>query len=291
MTERWKVLALTSLSIIPTVPLASQTVDSLALRFAAMTAVTGYEQAMTDSLLALLPGSTRDRAGNVTVTLGRGAPKRLVACPLDEIGYVVGNVQDDGYLLLRRVGGGPRLAYALFDQQLEGHRVTVFGRNGAVPGVVGVRSTHLTRGRPATNDPPFTVDNAYVDIGAASAAEVHAAGIGLLAPVMLTKTPLLYGERLLAAPVAGRRAACAAVVAVLLGKPRVRGTVVVAFTVQSLYAVNAGLSSVKVLQGPFDEAREVALPVRFADTAVETVALTAADSLARALTQWLGGPR
>jgi len=44
------------------------------VRFAGMTAVTGYEQAMTDSLLALLPGSTRDRIGNVTLTLGRGAP-------------------------------------------------------------------------------------------------------------------------------------------------------------------------------------------------------------------------
>src|SRR5437899_4557456 len=35
----------------------------------------------------------------------------------------------------------------------------------------------------------------------------------LLAPVSLAKRPQLYGERLLAAPVAGRRAACAALAA------------------------------------------------------------------------------
>ena len=147
--------------------LALQNPESLAIRFSGMTAITGYEQGMTDSLLALLPGSTRDRIGNVTLTLGRGAPRRLVYCALDEIGYVVGNITDDGYLLLRRVGGGLRLS-PLFDQQLEGQRVTLFGRKAAVPGVVAVRSTHLTRGRPTRDEPPFTVDNAYVDIGAAT---------------------------------------------------------------------------------------------------------------------------
>ena len=272
--------------------LSVQNVDALTERFASMTAVTGYEQAMTDSLLALLPGSARDRAGNVTLSLGRGAPKRLVACPLDEIGYAVGNVMDDGYLTLRRVGGGPRLAYAIYDQQLEGHRVTLFGRRGAVPGVVGVRSTHLARGRPAATESPFTVDNAYVDVGAASRADVDALGLAVLTPVALTKRPHRYGDRLLAAPAAGRRAACAALAAAVLGKPRVGGgTVVVAFTVQSLYAANAGLNTVKALQGPFDEVRELTLPVKFADTAVETVALADAAALVADLVRWLGGTR
>src|SRR5205809_3304863 len=205
------------LSALPTVRLSAQgDVDRLALRFASMTAVTGLEQAMVDSLRALFPGSTRDQAGNVTLTLGQGSPKRLFTCPLDEVGYVVGNILPDGFLLLRRVGGGGggRTASPLFDQQLEGHRVTVFGARSAVPGVVAVKSTHLTRGRVATGagapDPVFTVDNAYVDVGASSAAEVQGLGIAVLAPVSLAKRPQLYGERLLAAPAAGRRAACAA---------------------------------------------------------------------------------
>src|SRR5882762_4972701 len=137
------------LSTFLTVRLSAQgDLDHLAVRFASMTAVTGLEQAMVDSLRALFPGSTRDRAGNVTLTLGQGAPKRLLTCPLDEVGYVVGNILPDGFLLLRRVGGGGggRMASPLLDQQLEGHRVTVFGTKSAVPGVVAVKSTHLTRG-------------------------------------------------------------------------------------------------------------------------------------------------
>jgi putative aminopeptidase FrvX len=272
------------------VALSAQNVDALAERFAAMTAVTGYEQAMTDSLLALLPGSMRDRTGNVTLTLGRGSPKRLLSCPLDEVGYAVGNVTDDGYLTLRRVGGVPR-ASPLFDQQLEGHRVTLYGSRGAVPGVVGVRSTHLARGRPAGTDPPFTVDDAYVDVGATSRADVAALGLAMLAPVSLTKRPHRFGNGLLAAPAVGRRAACAALAAAALSRPRVQGTVVVAFTVQSLYADTAGLKTVKNLQGPFADAREAMLTTRYTGTAVETVALRDVEALVADLARWIGAPR
>ena len=277
-------------ALLVVVALSVQNVDALAERFAAMTAVTGYEQAMTDSLLALLPGSMRDRTGNVTLTLGRGAPKRLLSCALDEGGYAVGNITDDGYLTLRRVGGVPR-AYPLFDQQLEGHRVTLFGRRGAVPGVVGVRSTHLARGRPAAPDPPFTVDNAYVDVGATSRADVAALGLAMLAPVSLTKRPHRFGNGLLAAPAVGRRAACAALAAAALSRPRVQGTVVVAFTVQSLYADTAGLKTVKNLQGPFADAREAMLTTRYTGTAVETVALRDVEALVADLARWIGAPR
>src|SRR5439155_391676 len=96
----------------------------------------------------------------------------------------------------------------------------------------------LAPGARGTPDPVFTVDNEYVDLGASSAAEVQGLGIAVLAPVSLAKRPQLYGERLLAAPVAGRRAACAALAAAVQAKPKVKGTVVVAFTVQSLYTSN-----------------------------------------------------
>jgi len=272
---------------------AQGTVDQLALRLSGMTAVSGYEQAVADSLVALFPGqASKDRVGNVVLTLGRGAPKRLVSCPLDEPGYVVGNVTDEGYLTLRRVGRLTPGAAQLFDQQnLEGHRVTLFGLKGPIPGVAGVRSTHLTRGRPAGSEAAFTVDNAYVDVGAATRADLDALGLPVLTPVATLKQPHRYGDggALLAAPVAGRRAACAALASAALSKPRARGSVVVAFTVQGLYADTAGLNAVKALQGPFDESRQVSLPVKFADTAVETASLRDVAALVTDIVRWIGG--
>lgn len=285
----WAVrLLLVGLTTYPPNRLTAQAspIDALTLRLAAWTAVSGLEQAATDSLLALLPGSARDRTGDVTLTLGRGSPRRLVSCVLDEPGYVVGNITDDGYLTLRRVG---RVATPLYDQFLEGHRVTLFGARGAVPGVVGVKSTHLTRGRGAT-DQIFSLDNAYVDVGAASRDEVRALGIDLLTPLALAKRPHRYGSDLLAAPAAGRRAGCAALAAAVLSRPRVKGTVVVAFTVLNVERGSPpGLGTVKALLGPFDETKEFPLAARYPDTPVETVSLGEARMLVQQIVAWMEG--
>ncbi|MFI5235673.1 MAG: hypothetical protein ACHQXA_08185, partial [Gemmatimonadales bacterium] len=53
--------------------LAAQDLSALAARLSAMTAVSGFEQSMADTLLTLLPGSRRDRAGNVVRTYGGGS--------------------------------------------------------------------------------------------------------------------------------------------------------------------------------------------------------------------------
>ncbi len=266
--------------------LPSQSLESLTLRFAGFTTVSGYEQAVTDSLLTLFPGATRDRLGDVSITLGTGSPRRLVSCPLDEAGYVVGGITSEGYLTLRREG---RVASPLFEQQLEGHRVTVFGASGPVPGVVGVRSVHLNRGR-VPNETPFTVDDAYVDIGSSSAADAAALGVRLLSPVALARRPHRYGEGM-AAPAAGRHAACAALASALLSHPKVTGSVVVSFTVQGLQAGDPGLSAVIALKGPFADTLTATLPVKYRDTMAETVMMADVQALEQRLAQWMGGAK
>ncbi|MEO8089303.1 MAG: M20/M25/M40 family metallo-hydrolase [Gemmatimonadales bacterium] len=302
-------------------PLAGQnpplSVSDLSFRMASLSAVTGYERALVDTVLRLLPGSARDRAGNAYLTLGAGSGRRLVVCPLDEPGYVVGGVGADGYLTLRRVAGrvGP-----LFDQQLEGHRVTILGRRGPIPGVVAVRSIHLTRGRPVADD-PFTVDDAYVDVGASSRQEAAGLGIGVLAPVTLTKRPQSYGAGLLAAPAAGRRAACAALLLAARQSSAAAKTippVTVAFAVEQELS-QRGLGTLANAYGPFDETLIVdgrpgargalqqgpepdtliswpklgrvtrwSLPVAYAGTAVETVSLGDAAALRDSVVSWIG---
>ena len=284
--------------------------DQLVTRLTSISAVSGYEWALTDTLLRLLPGSRRDRAGNVILTLGEGEPKMLIACPLDEPGFVVGGIREDGYLTLRRAGPSPG---PLADQQVEGQRVTIFGRNGPVPGVVGVRSTHLTRGR-AVSDAPFTFDEAFVDVGAETAAQVARLGIEVLSVVTRTKAPEHYGDSLLAAPVAGRRAACAALFRASQQARPPRGSVVIAFVVEQSFT-GRGLLTVARSLGPFTDAVlldaisettpasrpsspdptylanfEVwGLPVRYAGTPVETVSLAAAARMERGLVVRIGG--
>ena len=298
-----------------------ESLQALTVRLTSIPAVTGYEQAMVDTLLRLLPGARRDRAGNVRFQRPGGSVRRLAVCPLDERGYVVGQLRADGFLTLRR-GAGRGAAF--FDRQLQGHRVTVQGRRGPVPGVVAVRSIHLTRGREAPPDSVFTVDSAYVDVGAASLADLSRLGIGVLAPVTLTKRPQMYGTSLRAAPAAGRRAACAALLLALRQstvRAKTMPPVTVAFVVEQELS-RRGLYTLVNVDGPFDETlivdgrtgtlgtlrqeagadssrqaralgkvREWSLPVKYAGTPVETISLVDADSLRAALGRWIGGDR
>jgi putative aminopeptidase FrvX len=274
------------LSFVTQASLPAQSLESLTLRFAGFTTVSGYEQAVTDSLVALFPGATRDRLGDVSVTLGSGAPRRLVSCPLDEAGYAVGGITAEGYLTLRREG---RVTNPLFEQQLEGHRVVVFGASGAIPGVVGVRSVHLTRGR-AANEAPFTADDAYVDIGATSAADAATLGVRMLSPVALDRKAHRYGDGV-AAPAVGRHAACAALAAALLSHPKIAGSLVASFTVQGLQSGNPGLGSVTALKGPFADTLTATLPVKYRETAAETVLLSDVQALEQRILQWIGGAK
>ncbi|HET6836483.1 MAG TPA: hypothetical protein VFH24_00500 [Gemmatimonadales bacterium] len=296
-----------------------ENLSSLAVRFASLTAVTGYEQAAVDTVLRLLSGASRDRGGNVRLQFGAGSSRRLVVCPLDEPGYVIGGIREDGYLTLRRV---PGQVPPLFDQQMEGHRVTIQGDKGPVPGVIAVRSIHLTRGRAGPSEAPFTVDDAFVDIGASSPAEVDRLGVRVLAPLTQTKRPHRYGQNLLAAPLAGRRSACAALLLATRQarlQARLLPPVTVAFAVQHQLS-HRGLATLGNAAGPFTEtlivdgapgsigglvqstAGDTAswplslgrvvqwnLPVRYAGTPVETVSLADADSLREALRRRIGG--
>ncbi|GJG87750.1 hypothetical protein tb265_29310 [Gemmatimonadetes bacterium T265] len=228
--------------------------------------VTGTERApaVARRVGALLPGWTQDALGSWTITRGRGAPHRVVACALDRPAYVVSEITDDGYLRLHDPAAG-RAQHPLWDQFHEGQRVRVRARadtaspdafpGAAVPGVVGVRSTHLYRRR-AADSTRATVDAFYVDVGARSRAEAESLGVRLLAPVTRDWAPLAYGASAVGAaafdagPVIAQRVGCAAVAAASRGTPAVGRTTFVA-AAQSAYA-NSGLAAVLARVGPVD---------------------------------------
>jgi endoglucanase len=272
-----------ALACVPAGPLAAQGTSAAQLvrQLSSIPAPIGHEQALADTIAAMLPGARLDRAGDVTIALGHGSPRRLVACPMDEPGWIVGGIRDDGYLSVRRL---PGRVPALFDQHSEGQRVVLLGDHGPVPGVVGVRSIHLTRGRSATAD-PFTLDDAFVDVGARNAADVAALGIRVTTPFVLAKKPQAYGNDLIAAPGIGTRAACAALLRAASASPK--GTVVLAFVVEQGLSAR-GLLTVGNASGPFDETMVLDAGRTTGDAAVDADSLRRprhGESLGR-LTRW-----
>ena len=194
----------------------------------------------------------QNQLGSLTLTLGSGEPKRLFVAQLDEPGYVVSRIQEDGYLRLSALGRGYR--GTLWAQYHEGQKIVIATAEGLVRGGIGIPSSHLGRFREDTNE-PFRITRAYVDVGAESREEVEELGIGFLDPVTLVKRPTILRNEMIACPSSQTKAAAIALVdaARRLAASDINGTVVLAWTV--LESLNRkGLESVVLSHGPFAEA-------------------------------------
>jgi putative aminopeptidase len=189
----------------------------------AATGVSGMEGPVRDAVRSLLPSWAEpevDDAGNVLVTVGRGAPVKLFVAHLDEIGYVVKEIDDDGRLALTRRGG-------FFDSLYEGQAVRVFRRDrGPIPGVVAPRPGY----RSAVAAAP-KLEELRVDVGATSkdeAARLVSPGDTVTIPKDLQH---LAGSRATARSF-DDRVGCAALLLGMedLDRKEIEGTVVFAFS-------------------------------------------------------------
>ncbi|MGH9647611.1 MAG: M20/M25/M40 family metallo-hydrolase, partial [Bryobacteraceae bacterium] len=170
--------------------------------------------------------------GDVIVTVGSGAPHRLIVTPIDEPGFVVSGITDDGYLRLQRLpqSGLPPIFNDLYSAQPV--KVRVAGGKW-IDGVVAGLSINLQNDRanaPKSSD----IDNMYVDIGADSAAVARKAGVNILSPVAIDRRlEDIAGQEMAGASV-GDKFGAAAMVELLrkIDPANVKGTLTIAFAVQ-----------------------------------------------------------
>lgn len=224
--------------------------------FSKTSAVTGREEEAAAFVESLFAAGTfkKDRLGNLTLTLGSGAPKRLFVAPLDEPGYVVSNILDNGYLRITPVGYGH--LGTMYHQFMEGNEVKINTKKGPRYGVLVVPSSHFDglRVDPVRTRGVYQWQDGFVDAGMASATEAEARGIGLVDPVTANKKPQIIGNEYLSAPSAASKAAVMALatVAKTLMQAKFSGTVVIAFTCLELLN-GKGLEDVVNRYGPFDQ--------------------------------------
>jgi putative aminopeptidase FrvX len=160
-----------------------------------------------------------DVLGNLWLTLP-GDPARpglMLIAHMDQLGFVVRKIEQDGLIRLERVGGVPERALAA--QALRLYDAAA-GRDRMATGVIGNKAHHATGPEEKYRVLPYA--DLAVDAGFASRAEAEAAGLRVGTPAVYEPRALpLAGDRL-AGTAVDDRAGCAVLLALargLAGRP------------------------------------------------------------------------
>ena len=133
-------------------------IRQLLLELSACTGVSGDEGGIAKKIEELLRPAAdcrRTPLGNVIAVQNAGAPKKLMtAAHMDEVGFLVTHIEEDGFLRVNQVGGVDRKLYA-------SSCVTVHTASGPLSGVISSVPPHL---RKEEKELPAS-DEVAVDLG------------------------------------------------------------------------------------------------------------------------------
>ncbi len=135
-----------------------------------------------------------DPVGNIVCRVGGSGPKLLVQAHMDEIGFVVRYITEQGFLLLD-TAQGPRRSSP--DRRfMIGQIAQVVGRGDRVvaEGIFATASGH-TLTQPQLDKPHLDFNDFFVDLGATSRAEVEAMGVHVGAGVIWSWPARRFGTR------------------------------------------------------------------------------------------------
>ena len=120
-----------------------------------------------------------DSLGNLIATKKGEKPSILIEAHADEIGLMVKQVDEKGFIRFIRIGGW-------FDQTLLNQRIIIHTRSGHVTGVIGSKPPHVMR----DEDKKKVVQcrDMFIDIGCTSQKEVEDLGILPGTPISIDRT-------------------------------------------------------------------------------------------------------
>jgi len=141
-----------------------------------------------------------DALGNL-IALKKGArsggPRVMLCAHMDEVGLIITDMDDEGYLRFDAVGGIDR-------RVLPGKRLYIGSRR--VPGVIGCRAVHLAEKKDA---PPPQIADMYIDIGASDREQARAL-VDLGDAVVFDDRISVFGAGFIRAKALDDRVGCAA---------------------------------------------------------------------------------
>ena len=194
--------------------------------------LSGYEDDVSKYLSEQLSSNNlknkSDVLGNLICTLpgDDNLPSIMLFAHMDQLGFVVKKIEDNGFIRIERLGGVP-------EKVLPSLNVTIKTNQGKwLEGVIGNKSHHATLPEEKYIVPSYK--NLLVDCGFTSKKEAEKKGIMIGCPVTYTPSFKIIGNNRIAGTSIDDRAGCAVIldVAKELKKIKNRPTVHIVFSVQ-----------------------------------------------------------
>jgi putative aminopeptidase FrvX len=176
------------------------------------TGLPGYEhdvRCVLEQHIAPLAQLDHDNLGSLIASKVGDAngPKIMLAGHMDEIGFMVTQITDNGFLRFQTLGGW-------WEQVMLAQRVMVKTRKGDLPGVIGSKPPHVLS--PEERKKVVEKRDMYIDIGVGSKAEAEEKGVLPGDPVVpICPFTVMANEKYLMAKAWDNRFGCAVVVEVL----------------------------------------------------------------------------
>lgn len=210
--------------------------------------LSGYEERVAAAIRARLDsiGLTHrtDRMGNVIATVDGDpdAPSLMLFTHMDQLGFIVRKVRDDGLIRVERMGGVPERALA--SQQV----LLCVGDGNDIPAIITNKAHHST-----TPDEKYQVVRApdlLVDAGFADKADAENAGVRIGTPIVYQPSVMELGEHRVAGTSVDDRAGCAVQLAVAeeLAQRNSGPTVYLVFSVQEEFNLRGAQVAAQSLQ-------------------------------------------
>src|SRR4030042_5331784 len=142
--------------------------------------VSGYERAVREIIRRHLQDFTtieQDRLGSIVCRKDGEAktPRIMLAGHMDEIGFIVKLITDEGFIKLSPLGGW-------WEHVMLAQRVVIKTRQGDVPGIIGSKPPHVLS--QDERKKVLEMKDMYVDIGATSSDEVKALSVRVGDPII-----------------------------------------------------------------------------------------------------------